>query len=73
MISVFANTNNTYQEAIVVYCLLQSSKNWEVKPYHGSWVKGVTAGGCGAPPHQGNFICFFEHSRSECFKGSITD
>ena len=37
----------------------QGKRDWHVSSFHGAWVKGVTAGGCGAPPNQGN-VCMTE-------------
>lgn len=33
--------------------MLQGSKKWHTWSYHGAWIRGVTAGGCGYPPNQG--------------------
>ena len=36
----------------------QGKNNWSVTVYHDSWIKGVTAGGCGNSPYRGMHIAF---------------
>lgn len=33
---------------------LQRKRQWNVTVYHDQWIKGVTAGGCGNAPYQGD-------------------
>ena len=37
----------------ILEIFFQGKHKWNVACYHGEWVKGVNAGGCGAPPNEG--------------------
>ena len=36
--------------------LTQDVRVWNETSFHGEWVKGVSAGGCGNPPHRGDYF-----------------
>ncbi len=37
----------------ILVCNLQDKKDWHVTTFHGAWVEGYNAGGCGQPPNEG--------------------